>query len=98
MEVYCGRPADISHHGVRPAPIERITVPDIAFLNGRFVPYADAVIPIDDRGFQFGDGVYEVIRTYHGRPFELDAHLARLERSAHALDLPQPYSRSQWTQ
>jgi D-alanine transaminase len=73
-------------------------MPDVACVNGHFMALAEATVSVEDRGFQFGDGVYEVIRTYHGRPFELDAHLARLERSAHALDLPQPYSRSQWTQ
>lgn len=73
-------------------------MPDVAFVNGRFMPLAEATVSVEDRGFQFGDGVYEVIRTYSGRPFELEAHLARLERSAKALDLPQPYSRSQWTQ
>jgi D-alanine transaminase len=73
------------------------TVPDIAFLNGRFVPWAEATVSIDDRGFQFGDGAYEVIRTYNGKPFELDAHLERFDRSLQALSLPQPYSRSQWT-
>jgi D-alanine transaminase len=75
-----------------------VIVPDIAFLNGRFLPLADATVSIEDRGFQFGDGIYEVIRTYGGRPFELEAHLARLDRSAQALDLRQPYSRQQWTQ
>jgi D-alanine transaminase len=73
-------------------------MPDVACVNGHFMALAEATVSVEDRGFQFGDGVYEVIRTYHGRPFELEAHLARLERSAHALDLPQPYSRSQWTQ
>lgn len=73
-------------------------MPDIAWVNGRFVPLAEAVVSIEDRGFQFGDGIYEVIRTYRGRPFELDAHLARLERSAAALDLASPHSRHQWTQ
>ena len=72
-------------------------MPDVAFVNGSFVPLAKANISIDDRGFQFGDGVYEVIRTYRGRPFALDAHWARLERSAAALDLTQPYSRTEWT-
>jgi D-alanine transaminase len=71
-------------------------LPDVAFVNGRFLPFADAVVSIDDRGFQFGDGVYEVIRTYQGRPFELDAHLARLDRSAMALDIVQPYPRARW--
>lgn len=73
-------------------------MPDIAFVNGRFLPWKDATVSIDDRGFQFGDGVYEVIRTYRGIPFELAAHLDRLQRSAMALSLPQPYSRGQWTQ
>lgn len=73
-------------------------MPDIAFVNGRFLPWKDAVVSIDDRGFQFGDGVYEVIRTYRGAPFEVAAHLARLERSAKELNLVQPYSRAQWTQ
>ena len=58
---------------------------------------AEAKVSIEDRGFQFGDGVYEVIRTYKGRPFELEAHLARLDRSATALDLKQPYSHDDWT-
>ncbi|NOS82613.1 MAG: D-amino-acid transaminase [Nitrospira sp.] len=72
-------------------------MPNIAFLNGSFVPLDEAKVSIEDRGFQFGDGVYEVIRTYRGRPFSLDAHLARLDRSAAALDLSQPYSRVEWT-
>jgi D-alanine transaminase len=72
-------------------------VPNVAFLNGSFVPLDEAKVSIEDRGFQFGDGVYEVIRTYKGRPFSLDAHLARLDRSAAALDLTQPYSRVEWT-
>jgi len=71
-------------------------VPDIAFVNGRFLPWDQATVPIEDRGFQFGDGVYEVIRTYKGTPFELEAHLNRLDRSAKELHLSQPYSRSQW--
>ena len=73
-------------------------MPEIAFVNGRFLPLADATVSVEDRGFQFGDGIYEVIRTYGGRPFELEAHLSRLDRSAQALGLRQPYSRQQWTQ
>jgi D-alanine transaminase len=72
-------------------------VPNVAFVNGAFVPLAEAKVSIEDRGFQFGDGVYEVIRTYKGRPFSLDAHLARLDRSAVALELTQSYSRAEWT-
>jgi D-alanine transaminase len=72
-------------------------MPDIAFINGRFLPWKDATVSIDDRGFQFGDGVYEVVRTYRGVPFELSAHLDRLNRSAQELRLVQPYSLTQWT-
>lgn len=73
-------------------------MPEIAFVNGRFLPLADATVSVEDRGFQFGDGIYEVVRTYDGRPFELEAHLARLDRSAQALNLRQPYSCQEWTQ
>ncbi|MBS0181870.1 MAG: D-amino-acid transaminase [Nitrospira sp.] len=72
-------------------------MPDIAFINGRFLAWQEATISIDDRGFQFGDAVYEVIRTYRGTPFELAAHLARLDRSARELSLRQPYTNAQWT-
>ena len=75
-----------------------MTVPETAFLNGRFLPLAEATVSIEDRGFQFGDGVYEVIRTYRGRPFKLDAHLARLDRSAQAIDLRQPYPFERWVE
>jgi D-alanine transaminase len=73
-------------------------MPDIAFINGRFLPWEEATVSIDDRGFQFGDAVYEVIRTYRGGPFELAAHLARLNRSASELSLRQPYTKDQWAQ
>ena len=72
-------------------------MPDVAFINGVFVPLAEAKVSIEDRGFQFGDGIYEVIRTYKGRPFALETHLARLHRSATALDLTLPYSSAEWT-
>lgn len=72
-------------------------MPNVAFVNGAFMPLAEAKVSIEDRGFQFGDGVYEVIRTYKGYPFSLGAHLARLDCSATALELTQPYSRAEWT-
>ncbi|MGH7252405.1 MAG: D-amino-acid transaminase, partial [Nitrospiraceae bacterium] len=71
-------------------------MPDIGFLNGRFMPLEETQVPVEDRGFQFGDGVYEVIRTYHGRPFQLDAHLARLERSAKGIELRVPFQTREW--
>jgi D-alanine transaminase len=73
-------------------------MPDVAFINGRFLPWKDATVSIDDRGFQFGDGVYEVVRIYRGVPFELPAHLDRLTRSAKELRISQPYSRTEWAQ
>src|SRR5512146_1255298 len=61
-------------------------------LDGVLVPPAEALVSVFDRGFLYGDSVYEVIRTYGGRPFELDAHLVRLHRSAARLALALPWS------
>ena len=61
------------------------------------VRWLTRLISVEDRGFQFGDGVYEVIRTYRGQPFSIEAHLVRLERSAEALQLPLGYGRAEWT-
>jgi len=71
-------------------------MPDIACVNGRFGPVAEAVVSIEDRGFQFGDGVYEVIRTYRGKPFAIDEHFSRFERSAQALQLSLGHTKDQW--
>jgi D-alanine transaminase len=71
-------------------------MPNIGFLNGRFMPLAEAMVPVEDRGYQFGDGVYEVIRTYRGVPFQLEAHVARLERSAGAIGLSLPFRTTEW--
>lgn len=62
-------------------------MPEIACINGTFLPLAEAKVPVEDRGYQFADAVYEVIRTYRGRPFALDEHLARLFRSLSAIQL-----------
>lgn len=56
-------------------------------LNGRIVPYEEAVVAIDDRGFQFGESVYEVIRVYGGKPFEMGRHMQRLHNSVAAVEL-----------
>ena len=60
------------------------------WINGRVIPLADAAIGVEDRGFQFADGVYEVMRLYHGHPFTLAEHLDRLSRSAAAIELALP--------
>lgn len=57
----------------------------VVYLNGEFVPHAEARIPVDDRGFLFADGVYEVALAYDGRLYEMDAHLRRLEQGLRAL-------------
>ena len=69
-------------------------MPNIAYVNGQFSPLEEATISIEDRGFQFGDGVYEVVRTYGGVPFRLHDHLLRLESSARAVSIPVPFSRT----
>jgi len=71
-------------------------MPNIAYVNGRFSALEEATIPIEDRGFQFGDGVYEVVRTYGGVLFRLYDHLSRLESSARAISIPVPLSRTDW--
>jgi D-alanine transaminase len=63
---------------------------ELIWVNGEIMPLADARISPEDRGFQFADGVYEVIRLYNGKPFTLDAHLRRLEKSAAGIQLALP--------
>ncbi|HLG28610.1 MAG TPA: aminotransferase class IV, partial [Candidatus Brocadiales bacterium] len=57
------------------------------YLNGKTVPEEQAYISIKDRGFLYGDGIFETIRAYNGNPFRLDAHLDRLFASAKALKI-----------
>jgi len=65
-------------------------VPVLCNVEGKLVPPEQAVVPVLDRGFLYGDSVYEVVRTFGARPFELDRHLARMERTAQRLDLALP--------
>jgi len=68
----------------------------LCFLNGEFMPLAEARIPVLDRGFIFGDGVYDVVPVYGKRLFCFDEHIARLNRSLAKLRLPEPASSAQW--
>lgn len=68
----------------------------IACLNGTFLPLQDACVPVMDRGFLFGDGVYEVIPVYAGKLFRLDHHLRRLRNSLDAIRIKNPLSASDW--
>ena len=69
----------------------------VCYLNGVFLPLAEAQIPVLDRGFIFGDGIYEVIPVFGGRPFRLAAHLARLGQSLAAIAIPAPLDVTAWT-
>jgi D-alanine transaminase len=66
------------------------------FLNGRLLPLEQATVSVLDRGFIFGDGVYELVPVYSRVPFRLDEHLARLERSLGETRIRNPYSRAEW--
>ncbi|TNC96959.1 MAG: D-alanine transaminase [Gallionellaceae bacterium] len=67
------------------------------YLNGSFLPIEEAKIPVLDRGFIFGDGVYEVIPVYSRRAFRLSEHLQRLQHSLNGIQLKNPHSESEWT-
>jgi D-alanine transaminase len=66
------------------------------YLNGRFLPIEEASIPVLDRGFIYGDGVYEVIPVYGREPFHLDLHLARLARSLASVRISNPHDAAAW--
>ncbi len=66
------------------------------YLNGEFIALKDAKISVMDRGFIFGDGVYEVIPSYGGRPFRFAQHMARLDRNLAELRIANPLSHDQW--
>jgi len=68
----------------------------MVFLNGRFLPLEEAKVPVLDRGFIFGDGVYELVPVYSRVAFRLDEHLSRLERSLAETRIRNPYARAQW--
>jgi D-alanine transaminase len=68
----------------------------IVYLNGQFLKLCDAKIPVLDRGFIFGDGVYEFIPVYAGEPFRLPHHLARLQHSLDGIGLANPHSDAEW--
>jgi D-alanine transaminase len=70
---------------------------EIVYLNGEFMPLEKAVIPVLDRGFIFGDGVYEVIPVYSRHPFRLPEHLRRLQHSLDGIRLSNPMAEAEWT-
>jgi len=70
----------------------------LVYLNGHYQPLCDAKISVLDRGFLFGDGVYEVIPSYQGKLFSLDDHLNRLAKSLESIRMVNPHSKSQWSE
>ncbi len=66
------------------------------YLNGEWLPLGEARVSVLDRGFMLGDGVYELIPVYQRRPFRLDEHLRRLQRSLDGIRLPNPLTDAQW--
>lgn len=67
------------------------------YLNGEFLPRDQARVPVMDRGFLFGDGVYEVIPIYSRKPFRLEQHLKRLQASLDGIKLANPKTNEEWT-
>ncbi len=68
----------------------------LCYLNGEYSPLRDARISVLDRGFIFGDGVYEVLPAYGGKIFRFEQHMARLDRSLAELRIPNPLQREEW--
>jgi D-alanine transaminase len=68
----------------------------IAYLNGEWMQPEDARVSVFDRGFMFGDGIYEVMAVYDGEVFTLDQHLTRLQRSLDAIRLDSPHTSEEW--
>ena len=66
------------------------------YLNGDYMPIGEARVPVLDRGFLLGDGVYEVIPVYGARPFRLAQHLARLQNSCNGIRLRNPHTEAEW--
>ena len=67
------------------------------YLNGCFMPIEEAMVPVLDRGFIFGDGVYEVMPVYSRHPFRLVEHLRRLQNSLDAIGLKNPHTDAEWS-
>jgi len=66
------------------------------YLNGKFIPLEEACVPVMDRGFLFGDGVYELIPVYGGRPFRLSQHMERIDNSLESVRMENPLQLDVW--
>ena len=85
------------HDTISVITIQGCTMSDFTcYLNGQYQPVSRASVNVMDRGFIFGDGIYEVVPVYARRLFRFDEHLARLNRSLGKLRIPNPHSREEW--
>jgi D-alanine transaminase len=76
--------------------IQGIEGDPVVYLNGQHLPLSQAQVSVLDRGFIFGDGIYEVVPIYYRKPFRMQEHLDRLDRSLAKLDIVRPLTRDQW--
>lgn len=76
--------------------MHQLSAEPLVYLNGAMTPLSEARIPVLDRGFIFGDGIYEVIPIYDGKMFRSEQHLARLSRSLRAVGMSNPHEREEW--
>lgn len=83
-------------HSSTPESVVAVEPEPIVYLNGEFLAQSQAKVSVLDRGFLFGDGVYEVIPVYGGTPLRLDEHLDRLQRSMTSISMAEPLTRQQW--
>jgi D-alanine transaminase len=97
IQVTCTHGAGASSAGATMSSMNASDLPNLpCFLNGEFTTLPNAKISVMDRGFIFGDGIYEVVPVYAGRPFRFAEHMARLDRSLAELRIPNPRSREEW--
>ena len=78
--------------------IQGISSDSLVYLNGEYLPLSQAKVSVLDRGFIFGDGIYEVVPAYNRKPFRLNEHVARLERSLKAIKLETGKTTQDWHQ
>lgn len=76
--------------------IPNVDSDSIVYLNGDYIRLGDANVSVLDRGFIFGDGIYDVVPAYNGKPFRMEGHLARLERSLASIGIQTNKSRADW--
>ncbi len=69
---------------------------NIVYLNGLYLPQEKATVSVMDRGFLFGDGIYEVVPVFNGNFFGFDEHMARMEKSLHAIQIKNPHTPTEW--